>query len=242
MISKQAPRQTGEPAALNARELLQRQFWVAHALLDAAIDTFPNPPPRRRPQYGAAAIVRYAQTVLCEDLTVNGVLAAGVPLALSTWAGRTGLSELPPLAGCDVARAPAWTAWAREVRIDGPKMRAYARAVYRSTDASIAALPVNAFDPARRRSPACVLTALLLTVSMRRGELACLATFTFDRAERRPCGPKNDDAAGLYAPWNSRPRSLGPSQRAGVQGAPLAWQAPCAHRKGHSTKGWFSII
>lgn len=191
MISIQAARQTGEPAALNAQELLRRQFWVAHALLDAAIDTLPNHPPRRRPQYGAAAIVRYAQTVLCEDLTVNGVLSAGAPLALSTWSGRTGLSELPPLAGCDVARAPAWTAWAREVRIDGPKMRAYARAVYRSTDASIAALPVNAFNPARRGSPACVLTALLLTVSMRRGELACLATFTFDRAERhRPPGKR----------------------------------------------------
>jgi hypothetical protein len=184
VISIQAARQTGEPAPLNPRALLQRQFRVAHALLDAAIDTFPNHPPRRRPQYGAAAIVRYAQTVLCEDLTVNGVLAAGAPLALSTWSGRTGLSELPPLAGCDVARAPAWAVWAREVRIDGPKMRAYARAVYRSTDASIAALPASAFDPARRGSPACVLTALLLTVSMRRGELACLATFTFDRAER----------------------------------------------------------
>lgn len=88
MISIQAARQTGEPAALNARGLLQRQFWVAHALLDAAIGTFPNHPPRRRPQYGAAAIVRYAQTVLCEDLTVNGVLAAGAPLALSTWSGQ----------------------------------------------------------------------------------------------------------------------------------------------------------
>lgn len=68
-------------------------------------------------------------------------------------------------------------------------MRAYARAVYRSTDASIAALPVNAFNPARRGSPASVLTTLLLTASMRRGELACLATFTFDRTERhRPPG------------------------------------------------------
>lgn len=29
----------------------------------------------------------YARVVWCEDLSVNGVLAAGTPLALSTWAG-----------------------------------------------------------------------------------------------------------------------------------------------------------
>ncbi len=46
--------------------------------------------------------------------------------------------------------------------------------MYASTDAYIAVLPVEAFDPAQRDTPACVLTALLLNVSMRRGEIASL--------------------------------------------------------------------
>ena len=40
----------------------------------------------------------YAQSGLSEDLSIHGVLTAGMPLALSTWSGRTGLSELPLLA------------------------------------------------------------------------------------------------------------------------------------------------
>ncbi len=61
---------------------------------------------------------------------LNGVLAAGTPLAFSTWAGRTGLSEIPPLVG-----AMQWRAWAHRVRLDRNKVRAYAHAVYASTDA-----------------------------------------------------------------------------------------------------------
>jgi hypothetical protein len=40
--------------------------------------------------------------VLCEDLSVNGVLSAGKPLALSTWVGRMPL----------LADPTDWRAWA----------------------------------------------------------------------------------------------------------------------------------
>jgi hypothetical protein len=116
--------------ALSARTLLRWQFWLAHELLDATIERLPTEAAHRR-QPGTAAPVGacYAQVVVCEDLSVNGVLAAGTPLALSSWVGRTGLS---------------------------------------------AALPDEALDPARGEMPACLLNALLLTLSMRRGEIACL--------------------------------------------------------------------
>ncbi len=159
--------------ASSARALLRWQFRLAHELLDAAIEPFTTEALHRCPPGTAApAGACYAQGVLCEDLSVNGVLAAGKPLALSTWAGRTGLSELPPLAG-----TTDWCAWARRVRLDEARLRPYARAVYASTDAYIAALPDEALDPARRDMPACLLSALLLNVSMRHGEIACLLAF-----------------------------------------------------------------
>jgi hypothetical protein len=53
-------------------------------------------------------------------------------------------------------------------------VRAYARAVYASTDAYIAALAEEALDMARGEAPVRLLSALLLSVSMWRGEISCL--------------------------------------------------------------------
>ena len=157
-------------SALSAQGLLRLQFRLAHELLDTTIDRLPTEAVHRRPPGTASpAGACYGQVVLCEDLSVNGVLRAGAPLALSTWAGRTGLSALPPLAGL-----ADWRAWARSVRLDLAALRPYARAVYAATDAYLAALPDDALDPARGERPACLLSALLLTLAMRCGEIACL--------------------------------------------------------------------
>jgi hypothetical protein len=131
----------GYPDAWSAKRLLRKQFHVAHALLDDAIDRLPIEAVHRC-AFGTnvSSGVRYAQVVLCEDLSVNGVLAAGTPLVFSTWAGRTGLNEMPPIIG-----TPDWRAWAHRVRLDLAQLRPYARAVYASTDAYIAALPQDAF-------------------------------------------------------------------------------------------------
>jgi hypothetical protein len=154
----------------SSRALLRWQFQRAHACLDAAIDGLnPEAVQRCAPGTAASAGVCYAQIVLCEDLSVNGVLAAGTPLALSTWRGRTGLSDLPPLA------APTeWRAWARRVRLDLPALRRYARAVYAATDRYLAAVPDDGRDPARDETWPWILSALLLTLAMRRGEIGCL--------------------------------------------------------------------
>lgn len=159
---------------LSASTLLRRQFGLAHQLLDTAIAGCSAETLHRRPPGGVEPVgACYAQVVVCEDLSVNGVLAVGAPLALSTWAGRTGLSELPPLA----AVGPTdWHAWAHRVRIDLAALRPYAQAVYAATDAYLAALPDGTLDPACHEVPACLLNALLLTLAMRRGEIACLLT------------------------------------------------------------------
>lgn len=161
---------------------------TAHEFLDAAIDSCPYEV-LRRARCGcegiASAITCYAEALLCEDPSVNGVLAGDAPLALSTWAGRTGLSELPPGPGADDSRPGGdRQPWVRRVRVDHWQLRSYARAVHASTDAYSARLPGAAFDPACRDSPAFVLTALLLNASMRRGQIACLVALTCGEERR----------------------------------------------------------
>jgi hypothetical protein len=130
--------------ALSASDLLRRQFQLVHGQLEASMTGL-----------SATSAACVARIVLCEDLTVNGVLAAGAPLALSTWRSRTGLSELPPPA------VPIdWRAWAERVRLDRAEFRRYARAVYAATDAYLAH---------EHPAPAtCLLNALLLSIAMRR--------------------------------------------------------------------------
>jgi hypothetical protein len=62
----------------------------------------------------------------------------------------------------------------RRVRLDRAQLRPYALAVYASTDAYIAGLPDGAFDAPRADRPACLLSALLLRLSMTVGEIASL--------------------------------------------------------------------
>src|ERR1700736_3869599 len=81
----------------------------------------------------------------------------------------TGVSEMPSLAD-----PTDWRAWAQRMRLDFAELRPYARAVYASTDANLAALRDDALDQPPDETPACVLNALLLTLSMRRGEIVCL--------------------------------------------------------------------
>ena len=38
----------------------------------------------------------YAHVVVGQDSVINGMLKGGAPLFASSWAGKTGLSELPP--------------------------------------------------------------------------------------------------------------------------------------------------
>jgi hypothetical protein len=134
--------------AQSANALLRWQFRLAHGLLGASLEALTT-----------QAAACHAQAVLCEDLTVNGVLACRAPLALSTWHGRTGLSELPLLC------APIdWSVWAVNVRFDPTEYRSYAEAVYASTDAYLAL--------EHAESTAFLLSALLLTISMRRGQIA----------------------------------------------------------------------
>jgi hypothetical protein len=151
--------------SLSARALLRWQFQVAHELLENVVEQLTAEVINPYPYLSGAG---YAHVVLCEDLSVNGVLATRTPLALSTWSGRTGVSRMPSLAKPD-----NWRAWAHSVRLDFARLRPYARAVYASTEDYLNGLPDDLERPPGG-IPACALTGLLLTLSMRRGEIVSL--------------------------------------------------------------------
>jgi len=74
-----------EEGPLSARALLRWQFRIAHELLETAIERLSTKAVHQRPPGTAASAgACYAQVVLCEDFSINGVLASGTPLALST--------------------------------------------------------------------------------------------------------------------------------------------------------------
>lgn len=144
---------------ITASGLLRWQFRLVHDLLEGAVGRLPADSVRLR--------VRYAQVVLCEDLTISAGLGGTSPLALSSWAERTGMSELPPLAA-----HTDWEGWEGRVRVDLVAVRGYAQAVYGVTDTFLAGLSEEALDPSRGEGPICLLSGLLVTLAARRGELA----------------------------------------------------------------------
>ena len=134
---------------MSAATLLRWQFQVVHRLLEADGDWSCQ-----------QAAAWYAGVTLCEDVTINGVLAAQTPLALSTWHGRTGLSELPPL-----GRPDERPAWLERVHVEPCTFRHYARAVHAATDAYLARLVDEPRELGPGEPTANVLTALLLRLS-----------------------------------------------------------------------------
>ena len=134
--------------------LLRWQFELVHQFLDAEFDSIITDAP-----------AAYARVTVCEDAIVNGVLARDTPLAFSSWRGRTGLSELPPLANPSGRRA-----WTRRVRVAPQPFRAYARAVHAAVDTYLSQLdPLDPGEIQRR-----ILLALLLKMSAMRGEVGTL--------------------------------------------------------------------
>ncbi len=72
--------------------------------------------------------VNYAHAILSEDMVVNGMLKGAAPLAMTTFAGKAGVSELPPMPD-----QGDWDEWARRVTVDLSAVRRYAQAVYANT-------------------------------------------------------------------------------------------------------------
>jgi len=161
---------------MQATALLRHQFREFHQLLEGTLAGVESDRVHEVPAGTANPVgATYAHVVLWEDMGVHGLLQGTLPLSAGTWAGRTGLSEPPPL------DSPGhWEEWSRRVRVDLPALRTFAQAVYEATDAYFAALPDDELEreidltAMGFGSPvaAWVITNMLQNVALHCGEVA----------------------------------------------------------------------
>lgn len=119
----------------SAVTLLRRIFSTAHNLwfLGTLKDLTSEAAHWQPTGHAMPAAAHAAHAVMAEDFLLSSGLFKTPPVALSTFAGRTGVSKPPPAGG-------AWDAWARSVQVDLPALTEYAQAVFANTDAQLAKL------------------------------------------------------------------------------------------------------
>lgn len=121
---------------MSSTAFLREQLREAHDFLDETLGDVTDEelhwlPPGTANPIGAT----FAHVVMGEDLMINGLVRGVAPLFYTSFAGRFGLSEPPPM-----PNQGDWDAWARKVRVDLPALREYAKAVYENSDEYVASL------------------------------------------------------------------------------------------------------
>lgn len=163
---------------MNAIELYRNLILSAHEFLEGTMaDVTPEQltwdPPGRAFSIGA----NYAHVLTSEDMGIQTLLQGKPILAATTWSGKIGVSELPPLGpGGDLK------GWSRRAKLDLAALRRYGQAVYAATDAHLASLTPDALGRAidmsqygfGQQSAVFVLNALLANAAMHTGEISCL--------------------------------------------------------------------
>ncbi len=124
-----------------AVSLLRKQIQNAHQLLQGMMQSVSADMAHWTPAGSANPIdANYAHVILGEDGLVNGLLKGSAPFFATTWAGKTGINEMPPGPDPKHPGFPNWSAWARSVHIDLPILHTYAQAVFAATDEYLASL------------------------------------------------------------------------------------------------------
>lgn len=119
-----------------ATQILLGQLKAAHTNLEQTMDGVTDEVAHFMPAGKANPIAgTYAHVVFSEDFFVHGFLQKTKPLFETTFADKTGASELQP-----IDWEVAYPKWLKEVRIDVKKFREYARAVFAASEAHIATL------------------------------------------------------------------------------------------------------
>lgn len=163
---------------MNAIELYRNLMRNAHEFLEGTMaDVTPEQltwdPAGKAFSIGA----NYAHVLTSEDMGIQVLLRGKDPLAATTWAGKMGASEMPPLGpGGDLK------AWSRQAKLDLAALRRYGQAIYQTTDEYVASLEPEdlgrPLDLSRlgfgQQSVLFVLTALLANASLHTGEISCL--------------------------------------------------------------------
>lgn len=119
---------------MDAVSLLRQQIQTAHEVMEGTVaDLTPEQAAHHPGGNAISAGALYAHSILGEDYFINAVIRGGQPLMMTSFGGRSGVSEPPPM-------GPGMDEWAKRVEIDLPALRQYAQAVYQKTDQYVASL------------------------------------------------------------------------------------------------------
>lgn len=155
---------------------LRGQFAFAHNWLDGTLGEITSEQAHWQPAGRAQPIAaEYLHVAVSEDMLLAGMVLGSASLALTSFAGKTGASELPP-------QMPPWSEWAQRVRVDLPAARAYAQAVYAQTDAILSNLKDDVLQQPIDLSAIGIPNAtvgflfdlMLLNVHCHAGEISCV--------------------------------------------------------------------
>lgn len=144
---------------MKATDILRQQVQMAHEWLESTFEGVNHEQAHWKPQGQANPIAAcYAHVITGEDAIINMMLKGGPPMMATSWAGKTGLSELPP-------EGDQWHDWAHKVKMEKPAFQKYVKAVYANTEAYIASLSDKDLDR-KVQSPVGEMTVLqMLTVT-----------------------------------------------------------------------------
>jgi hypothetical protein len=116
---------------------------------------------------------QYAHHIFGIDFLILGFVRKGAPLAATSFAGKTGVSEPYPMEG-------DWNEWSRRVRVDLDALHQYAQAVYSALDAQLAeisddnlATPIDMTPVGLgQQTLGSILTIMLIHGAVHTGEIA----------------------------------------------------------------------
>src|SRR5262245_32451281 len=129
---------------MNGVSALQQGVQTAHEFLEGTMADVTEAQLHWAPPGTAHGIgATYAHLVLSEDMIINGMLQSKAPMAATTWAGKSGVSEPMPQPGPEWERYGDWT---KNVKVDLGAIRQYAQAVYKNTDEYLASLTDDDLD------------------------------------------------------------------------------------------------
>ncbi|MGZ8429193.1 MAG: DinB family protein [Candidatus Deferrimicrobiaceae bacterium] len=134
-------------AERNVISLLREQLKAVHEILEGTMaGVTPEAAHWIPPGIALPIGATYAHVVVSEDGVINGMFQGGAPLFAAAWAGKTGLSELPPSFDPKKPGFPDWSGWSRTVKVDLPALKKYAQAVYAASDDYLASLRSRDLD------------------------------------------------------------------------------------------------
>jgi hypothetical protein len=133
---------TGGTTAMQATELLLEQVKFAHWWIENIVEAIT---PEHAHWHPPATIVNsigsnYAHLLVYEDLVINAIMKGDAPLYASSWAGKTGMSTLPPMPTPENPGLPNWLEWSKQVTFDLGSLRTYAQATFAATEKYFASL------------------------------------------------------------------------------------------------------